>query len=603
MAQAGGAGLLSPGDDVAMAIPRIASSDGGGVTLPRPLPPSEAARIRRVFAAQDRGDIPAALRESARIDTGSSLGAAMLGHILADRYLGPFTRPDANQLRDWLDRWSDLPDAQSIHALLVVRMPPGETAPPLPPGVAQADDHPAPPVPEDTEPDGIALRRDPALDRAVWDGVRSRGPAFVQRLLQRTTGLAPGYAAQLRGEAGQILFTLNRDADAYDLAGAGVHGCGQGAARPCATSALAGYAAGLAAWRMARFDDARAMFQAAWRADVSTPALQAGAAFWAARAHLRAGDMAAAVPWLLRAAEHRSTFYGQLARRTLGMRRATRGGGAEERETLGEADVDAVAATPQGFRALALLQVDQPERAASELRGLWTAAKSSRALARAVMLVADHAGLSDLAVQYADLLAAADGHPREAMRFPLPRLRPEHGFSVDPAMIYGLARAESNFDTGLVSSAGARGLLQIMPDTASFILGGVAADNLPSMLHDPAFNLDLGQRYVTYLAKQEPVSGDLIRLLAAYNAGPGNFARWAPQIRDNGDPLLFIEAIPVDETRAHVPRVLAYTWMYAARMHLPTDSLDDLAAGLWPRFRPFDAGRGAERRIVASQLN
>ncbi len=65
------------------------------------------------------------------------------------------------------------------------------------------------------------------------------------------------------------------------------------------------------------------------------------------------------------------------------------------------------------------------------------------------------------------------------------------------------------------------------------------------------------------------MAGDLLRLLASYNAGPGNFARWVSQIRDNDDPLLFIEAIPIDETRAHVPRVLTYTWIYAARLHLP----------------------------------
>jgi hypothetical protein len=53
---------------------------------------------------------------------------------------------------------------------------------------------------------------------------------------------------------------------------------------------------------------------------------------------------------------------------------------------------------------------------------------------------------------------------------------------------------------------------------------------------------------------------------------------------DQGDPLLFIEAIPVDETRMFVPRVLTYTWIYAARMRLPTPSLDELAAGVAPRY-------------------
>src|ERR1700728_3537547 len=92
-AQAGGTGPLSTGDDTALAIPRVAAPGGAGVALPQPLPPSEAAKIRRIFALQAHDDIPEALRETGRMDTATQLGAAMLGHILAQRYLGPFTRP------------------------------------------------------------------------------------------------------------------------------------------------------------------------------------------------------------------------------------------------------------------------------------------------------------------------------------------------------------------------------------------------------------------------------------------------------------------------------------------------------------------------------
>ena len=58
-------------------------------------------------------------------------------------------------------------------------------------------------------------------------------------------------------------------------------------------------------------------------------------------------------------------------------------------------------------------------------------------------------------------------------------------------------------------------------------------------------------------------------MLASYNSGPGNFLRWGSEICDNSDPLLFIEAIPVTETRAFVAHALVYSWIYAARMHLP----------------------------------
>ena len=252
---------------------------------------------------------------------------------------------------------------------------------------------------------------------------------------------------------------------------------------------------------------------------------------------------------------------------------------------LTQADLEAVAAQPAGLRGFALLQAGQTARAEAELRNL-AASSHSPTLTRAIMLVAERTGLTDLATSLADRVQAADGRPRPATRFAVPRLRPAGGFTIDPAMVYALARTESNFDSSLVSAAGARGLMQLMPDTARFISGAAGLHGMSESLHDPAANLALGQRYVAYLATQDQIDGDLIRLLASYNAGPGGAARWSATLRHGGDPLLFIEAIPVDETRAFIPRVLTYTWLYAARLHLPSPSLDELAAGAWPRYHP-----------------
>ena len=288
---------------------------------------------------------------------------------------------------------------------------------------------------------------------------------------------------------------------------------------------------------------------------------------------------------MLRAAAEGRTFHGLIARRSLGL---GFGLGGPDGELLTPADLEAVAATPAGLAALALLQIGERDRAEAELRRLWPAAHNAPALARAIMLVASEADLSDLAAQLADLLQAADGRSRDARRFSVPRLRPDGGFKIDPAMVYALARTESNFDATMVSPAGARGIMQIMPETAGFIVGGANGHPVsPERLDDPQFNLDLGQRYVAYLANCEVVNGDLVRLLASYNAGPGGLGRWGGAIRDGGDPLLFIEAIPVDETRAYIPRVLTYMWIYAARLRLPTPSLDELASGSWPRYHPL----------------
>lgn len=593
LAQTASATSTATREDIAAAMTRHASPASAvaaaEVALPQPLPAGEAARLRRVFLLQADGDMAGAARAAARLADTSPLGQAMFGHVLADRYLNGVLRPSAAVLRDWLARWPDLPDAPAVYRLLLVRLPDGEPPPPAiatppnPPAAADDDDQAAENGP----------RRNPELDRDVRVAVRAHGAAGVQRLLGHTRGLTPEYAALLRGEAAQILFTLNHDEEARTLA------AGDAGSR----AAIAGFAGGLAAWREGRVATAETLFAAGWSAKVTSPALRAACAYWAGRAALREGDGAASSTWMRRAARENRSFYGLLARRRLGLRQLAHLAPGE-RETIGLADIEAVAATAPGMRAFALLQAGQPARAESELRLLLPTARQSRGLARAAMLVAELAGLGDVAVQFADVLAAADGRPHEAVRFPLPALHPAGGFRVDPAMVYGIARTESNFDPAMVSSAGALGILQIMPETARDILGRPLA-NRAELLHDPGFNLDLGQRYIVFLAAQDPVNGDLIRLLASYNAGLGSFARWASQIRDDGDPLLFIEAIPIDETRAYVPRVLTYTWLYAARLHLPAPSLDELAAGLWPRYHPRqtqagDPGWRASTKVAAS---
>jgi soluble lytic murein transglycosylase len=231
-----------------------------------------------------------------------------------------------------------------------------------------------------------------------------------------------------------------------------------------------------------------------------------------------------------------------------------------------------------------LLQIGQPDRAEAELRRLWTDARANPIFARSLMLVTAAIGMTDCAAQMAAALQSRDGHRHDELRFPMPRLRPAGGFSIDPALVYALTRLESNFDPAAISPAGARGLMQIMPATAQYITGDLFF--APERLHEPSSNLQIGQRYVAYLSRQGGIDNDLIRVLASYNSGPGNFLRWGPEIRDNNDPLLFIEAIPVAETRAFVAHVLVYSWIYAARMHLPASSLDDLSAGEFPRFTP-----------------
>ena len=141
------------------------------------------------------------------------------------------------------------------------------------------------------------------------------------------------------------------------------------------------------------------------------------------------------------------------------------------------------------------------------------------------------------------------------------------------------ARIESRFQISATSPVGARGLMQIMPATARQL--GVTD---PETLNNPSTALAAGQKYIEMLLTQ--LDGSLLELGGAYNAGPGSVSRWRSTKAGGNDPLLFVESIPVAETRSYVKRLMVYHWLYRRRFGQDAGSLDETARGLWPTYRP-----------------
>jgi soluble lytic murein transglycosylase-like protein len=92
----------------------------------------------------------------------------------------------------------------------------------------------------------------------------------------------------------------------------------------------------------------------------------------------------------------------------------------------------------------------------------------------------------------------------------------------------------------------------------------------------------VGQHYVKYLQDKNYVNGNLIYLLAAYNAGPAHLLDWSKRFGDIEDPLLFIELIPFRETRHYVTQVMTNYMIYGELMTGQQDTAEALAAGHWP---------------------
>jgi soluble lytic murein transglycosylase len=124
---------------------------------------------------------------------------------------------------------------------------------------------------------------------------------------------------------------------------------------------------------------------------------------------------------------------------------------------------------------------------------------------------------------------------------------------LDPSLIAGVIYAESQFDD-VTSSAGALGLMQLLPSTADFIAqrsGGTAFTT--GDLATPEINIAYGSWYLRYLLDR--YDGDEVLALAAYNGGMGNVDRWIAEARARGERLA-VSDIPFPETRAYVQRVL-----------------------------------------------
>ena len=340
----------------------------------------------------------------------------------------------------------------------------------------------------------------------------------------------------------------------------------------------AAWTAGVSAWRRADYGAAASHFETVAVGERASPWTIAAGAFWAARSHLFARRPDQVSSWLGFAADNFDTFYGLLARRILGLPMPFRW----ELTEGDEAALRAVKGSPAGRQAAALIKSGQYERAEQELRAI--VAQDRRDLAHGAMIIAENAGMADFAFRLQRSLLPY-GIVFDSAAYPVPRWRPEGGFSTDRALIYALMRQESNFDPQAVSPAGARGVMQLMPATARFIArtDGLLGD-ASSRLSRPETNIALGQRYLEMLLADDNVAGDLFRLAAAWNGGPGNLERWQRDPQAADDPLMFIEAIPSGETRAFIEHVLANLWIYRDRLGQPSPSLDALAAGRWPGY-------------------
>ncbi len=311
------------------------------------------------------------------------------------------------------------------------------------------------------------------------------------------------------------------------------------------------------------------------------PLSQARADYWLGRTAEALGDRSRAAEHYKSGAKFADTFHGQLSRQRLDT------------------------GTRLSFASPASPSTDEIERfnASDAVQAAVIARKSgldsniTRAflghLSRHLKTEAEVAMVAHLAEAFGDTqmavrigkLAIARGFNMVSYAYPVHPFPAYSALRAAPetALLLGIARQESEFNGQIVSGAGARGVLQVMPITAKHVCRDYKIKcDIPRLLTDASYNAMIASAYIG--DRMGEFQGSYVLGTAGYNAGPGRARQWMREFGDPRDPAVdvvdWIYRIPFEETREYVQKVIANTQVYRARLGQADTALrinDDLA--------------------------
>ena len=538
-------------------------------TLPQPLGSFDVAQYSRLLKLQKDGKMKQAIREMGRIKD-----PVLKGHVLAQRYLHPTAwRSSYKELSGWLKLYNDHPDASRLYWLAKRRKPKNARSPKSPKpgylnGYGQAGSYGYVPRIPASNAGRASPTRTATIARDVRRAIRKGWPSGALNILakpQNRRYLTRDEEGQLRGEVAHAYFIFGVDAKAirqarYAIANGRDH------------ADLAYWAGGLAAWRSGQIDLAGSFFRDLAEMDDVHPGRRSAAAFWAHRVELRLGRPLQAMRYLEVAAREIDSFYGVVARHALGQKINV----SFDLPEVEERFYDWLLKRPGGRRLFALLQIGETHAAEREMRYLWMEMPEQYQLE--VMRFAAENGMAGLSFRTAEIIRRETGVSWYGALYPLPQF--DADYVIDEALVWAISRQESGFNPRAKSRAKAAGLMQLMPATASFIARDRGyRTNKRHKLFEPALNLQLGQSYIQHLLDEPLVESSLVRMLAAYNGGPGNLRKWLRKVDHQDDPFLLVESMPARETRHYVKNVISNLGMYRQRFGQTAPALSGLAIG------------------------
>lgn len=466
-----------------------------------------------------------------------------------------------DELVAWVNQYGDQPMAMKVWNLAKRKKPEGAPDPAFP-----------------------SLAGKPAIEGLTADG------AGVQ--LTATTNLTPTVRTDLNPGA-PMIDTVDSDLNVKSARSAYNNGQLEQAVT-LANKIGDHWVAGLANYRLKRFDQALDHFKFVSTDPSRNAWSQSSGAYWAARTALKMNDPATADTYFKIAASYPFTFYGLLAEARLGVTPAIALAAKGLPPTFQPDTARALAASldddfswtetdARARRLKALVQIGRMSDARDEAKIAIQRAKDDPERQRWTALAASYR-LPVTQLKSADRLF-------NASLYPIPEYSLKH-HKVDRALVFAFARKESKFQADVKSYAGAYGLLQIMPGTAALVENDPSFNKKPKQLLDPAVNLRVGQKYIQRLMETKATEGDLLRTIAAYNAGAGPVKDAMSSLGTDADAILIMESIPVAQTRQYVEEVAANYWIYRQLMGKETPSL--IQAANDARIIDFSADAGTQ---------
>ncbi|MXO66047.1 lytic transglycosylase domain-containing protein [Altericroceibacterium endophyticum] len=491
-------------------------------------------------------------------------------------------RVELSEIQQWLSEGRNLPQAAQLGRLGVTR---GAASLPDLPREQSFSYRSAPPkrvrpkpISDGTMPGSIASQ--------IHDRIVNDDPDGARQLLDGIdSSLSRAARAEWRQRVAWSYYIENMDTEALAMARTVSAGTGPWVAE-------GDWVAGLASWRLNDCASALPAFERS-ASGADNQELRSAAYYWAARSALRCRMPDRSVDLLSRAAENDETLYGMLAAEQLGAALPNRVETPEftrddwkELRDLGNVHI-----------AIALNEIGRDKLASEVL--LHQAKIGDPRQYGALSRLARDLGMPSTQL-YMAYNAPAGTSADPAVRYPVPKWKPVTGWQVDPALAYAHALQESNFRTAVVSPAAAKGLMQITPITVREHAPALKMNASHVDLTDPQVNLAFGQQNLEMLRDASATSGQLPKIMAAYNAGLSPVTRWNSEINDQGDPLLYMESIPYWETRGYVAIVMRNYWMYERQADATSSSRHALAQNDWPLFPDAD---GNGRVYMSAERN